>query len=123
MNSRQKTTSPSSLIGIAKSRPADSFALVIANFADDWRVDCGGHKGFGSGALKINGKIFAMISSKEAFVIKLPASRVDELVRDGTAQHFDDGRGKKMKEWLALNGKQELWIKLAIEAYRFVGKL
>jgi len=64
---------------------------------------------------------FSMISSKGEFVVKLPAHRVDELVRDGTGQHFDAGHGKKMKEWLALSGKPEMWIELARDARHFVG--
>jgi hypothetical protein len=103
------------------SRSADSFDAIVAAFTNDRRVAYGGGKGFGSGALKVDGKIFAMISSKGEFVVKLPAHRVDELVREGTGQHFDPGRGKKMKEWLALSGKPELWIALAMEARRFVG--
>jgi len=103
------------------SSSADSFAAVVATFTRDRRVVYGGGKGFGSGALKVDGKIFAMISSKGEFVVKLPAHRVDELVCDGTGQHFDSGRGKKMKEWLALSGKPEMWIELATEARQFVG--
>lgn len=90
-------------------------------FALDRRVVYGGGKGFGSGALKVDGKIFAMISSKGLFVAKLPAQRVEELIRDGKGQYFDAGRGKKMKEWLALEGMPGLWIELAQEARQFVG--
>jgi len=93
----------------------------VATFTRDRRVVYGGGKGFGSGALKVDGKIFAMISSKGEFVVKLPAHRVDQLVRDGTGQNFDPGHGKKMKEWLALNGKPEMWIELAADARQFVG--
>ena len=121
MTSRRKATSPSSRIGDVTTGSADSFDVVVASFANDGRVICGGRKGFGSSALKVDGKIFAMISSNGDFVVKLPAYRVDELVRDGTAQHFEAGRGKKMKEWLALSGNRELWINLAKEAHMFVG--
>jgi hypothetical protein len=100
---------------------ADSFGAIVATFTCDRRVVYGGGKGFGSGALKVDGKIFAMISSKGEFVVKLPAHRVDELVRDGTAQHFDPGRGEKMKEWIALNGKPDIWLELATEGRQFVG--
>jgi len=51
-----------------------------------------------------------------------PAQRVDELVRDGTGQHFDPGRGKKMKEWISLGSISEMWIELATESRLFVGK-
>lgn len=41
--------------------------------------------GFGSSALKVGGRIFAMLSSRGDFVIKLPRARVDALIasRDG----------------------------------------
>jgi hypothetical protein len=101
--------------------PSGPFAPVAHAFALDRRVVYGGVKGFGSGALKVDGKIFAMISSKGQFVAKLPAERVEELIRDGKGQYFDAGRGKKMKEWLALADMPGLWIELAKEARQFVG--
>lgn len=100
---------------------AEAFEAIAATFTCDRRVVYGGGKGFGSGALKVDGKIFAMISSKGNFVVKLPAHRVKELVRDGTGQHFDPGRGKKMKEWLAFTGESKMWIELAREARQYVG--
>lgn len=100
---------------------SDAFEPVVRAFTRDRRVVYGGGKGFGSGALKVDGKIFAMISSKGRFVVKLPADRVEALVGDGTGEHFDAGRGKKMKEWLAVTGEPKLWIKLAKEARQFVG--
>jgi hypothetical protein len=51
----------------------------------------------------------------------LPKERVDELVRDGTGAYFDPGHGRLMKEWVALNDADELWLDLAKDAKRFVG--
>jgi len=76
--------------------------------------------GFGSHALKVNGKIFAMLSSHGQYVVKLPAARVNELVSSGSGQHFDAGKGKPMKEWLAISGREDVWMMLAKEAYEFV---
>ncbi len=59
------------------------FDRVADAFAGDRQVSLGGKKGFCSGALKVNGKIFAMMSSKGEFVVKLPKARVDELVASG----------------------------------------
>jgi hypothetical protein len=81
-----------------------------------------GGKGFGATALKVNGKIFAMLSSKQQFVIKLPRERVAELARAGRAQLFDPGQRKLMKEWLAVDGAPARWLALAREARRFVGQ-
>jgi hypothetical protein len=77
-------------------------------------------KGFGSRALKVNGRIFAMVASKGQFVLKLPPERVAELVDAGAGTYFDAGKGKPMKEWLALSGSPAIWLKLAKEAFEFV---
>ncbi len=76
---------------------------------------------FGHAALKVNDKIFAMVSSKGAFVVKLPKHRVAELERAGAGTRFQTGAGSPMKEWLAVDASTELdWAELAREALRFV---
>jgi hypothetical protein len=87
-------------------------------FASDPRVTFGG-QGFGSRALKLDGRIFAMLSSKGRFVVKLPRNRVVELMRLGQGEYFDTGRDRIMKEWLAVSGDPASWPGLAREAYRF----
>lgn len=78
--------------------------------------------GFGSSALKVGGKIFAMLSSHGEFVVKLPRDRVDVLVASGEGRRFDPGRGRLMKEWLALRPASGLdWASVAEEAMAFVG--
>src|SRR5262245_16065423 len=77
-------------------------------------------KGFGSGALRVGGKIFAMLSH-ERLVVKLPAARVDELVAAGEGVRFDANKGTPMKEWLSLDPESRLsWQQLAREALDFV---
>ena len=77
---------------------------------------------FGSSALKVGGKIFAMISSSGEFVVKLPAARVTELEQAAAGVRFQAGRGRPMKEWFALDpGSRKPWLSLAREALRFVG--
>jgi hypothetical protein len=54
--------------------------------------------------------------------VKLPRQRVEELItsRDGLA--FDAGKGRPMKEWLAVRPTSSLdWTSLAEEALAFVG--
>jgi hypothetical protein len=97
------------------------FAKVIAYFAEDRAVEYGGGRGFGSAVLKVNGKIFAMISSGGAFVAKPPRERVTELVSAGAAEYFNPGSGRLMKEWAACRGRPEVWLALATQARRFVG--
>jgi hypothetical protein len=97
-----------------------AFSKVVGAFVDDKRVVYGGGKGFGSNALKFDGKLFAMVSAKGKFVAKLPAQRVDDLVRQGIGEYFTSGGGRSMKEWLALYGNYSIWINLAKEARTFV---
>lgn len=79
-----------------------------------------GHR-FGSSGLKINGKIFAMVSSKGHFVVKLSRERVDALVRARVGKPFDPGHGRLMKEWLAVQSAGEArCLALAREAMVFV---
>jgi TfoX/Sxy family transcriptional regulator of competence genes len=93
-------------------------ARVAEAFAKDPQVTFG--KMFSSMGLKVGGKIFAMFV-KGAFVAKLAKERVEELVRRRTGVHFDPGHGRLMKEWVAVEGTEELWGDLARKAKRFVG--
>jgi hypothetical protein len=82
-----------------------------------------GKKGFGSSALQVNKKIFAMLSFEREFVVKLPKQRVDELVAAGSGERFDPGHGRTMKEWIALGlDADEDWLMLAKEAMEYVGR-
>jgi TfoX-like protein len=74
---------------------------------------------FGSAALKVGGKIFAM-AAQGTLVLKLPESRVDALVAAGRGTRFDPGHGRLMKEWVSLHGAEDRWLTLAREARAFV---
>ncbi len=76
-------------------------------------------RGFGSGTLKVNGRIFALLSSRGQFVVKLPRRRVDELVLAGVGERFDPGHGRLQREWLAAGSED--WEALAREALAYVG--
>jgi hypothetical protein len=79
-------------------------------------------RGFGSGALRARGKIFAMCVDGE-LVVKLPAARVSALVDDGAGVRFDGNKGTPMKEWFRLAPGSALdWSELAREALAFVNK-
>ncbi len=94
-------------------------ARLVRAFARDRQVSHGG-KGFGSAALKVGGKIFAMIDSRGTFVVKLPADRVAQLIAQGQGSLFDAGKGKPMKEWVTCTGPPASWLALAREACAFV---
>jgi hypothetical protein len=76
---------------------------------------------FGTKALRVRGRIFAMVS-RGMLVLKLPSDRVVELIGSGCGHPFDAGKGRPMKEWLSLSpGRQAGWLDLACEALEFVG--
>ena len=74
---------------------------------------------FGSNALKVDGKIFAMLVRGE-LVVKLPRGSVDDLVSAGKGVPFDAGKGRPMKEWLVVRAPERAWLALAREAHAFV---
>ncbi len=102
----------------------ERFAALVEAFAGNSDVEGPGaprRPGFGSGALKINGSIFAMISGGR-LVVKLPRRRVADLIGNGTGSPFDAGKGRPMKEWLAVAADDDAtWLRLAREALEFVG--
>jgi hypothetical protein len=76
---------------------------------------------FGSSALRVHGRIFAMVS-RGRLVLKLPPKRVSELIDSGAGGPYDAGKGRPMKEWVSLDpGRQDRWLVLATEALEFVG--
>jgi hypothetical protein len=77
-------------------------------------------RGFGSNALKINHKIFAMLVG-DRLVVKLPRARVTELIETGRGQPFDSGKGTPLKEWVVLAGDESECRALVVEAQGFVG--
>lgn len=117
--------------GAAPATPDDPrFMAVLAAFAADparaavaeryaANQIAGGRRKFGSRALQVNDKIFAMLSHGR-FVVKLPGPRVTALVAAGDGVPFDPGHGRKMKQWLSITSARVSWIDLAMEAYAFV---
>jgi len=91
------------------------FAAVVKALRGEPDVTYGG-KGFGASALKLDDKIFAMWTSRAAFVVKLDKSRVAELVGQKQGTYFDPGRGRLMKEWLEVTAPRTAWLRLAKEA-------
>lgn len=100
---------------------AELFGALCEEFAGTAGVSVpgSGGRGFGSSALKINNSIFAMLVG-DRLVVKLPRSRVTELIGLGVGEPFDAGKGKPMKEWVGLLGDEETSRQLVAEALSFV---
>ncbi len=102
------------LLGAFRADPA------LAPVIDAYEKQTGepGRK-FGSNALKVNGKLFALFT-QGTLVVKLSKDRVVALVDAGTGEAFDPGHGRVMKEWLTVTSAKASWIDLAREAHGFV---
>ncbi|HEY7093663.1 MAG TPA: TfoX/Sxy family protein [Ktedonobacterales bacterium] len=106
--------------------PADYFDALAETFAAAPDVtlptdDPTAKRGFGSSALKVKDKIFAMLVG-DRLVVKLPRARVDALVASGDGARFDPRHdGRVMKEWFVVApGHEDEWQTLAQEAMRYV---
>jgi hypothetical protein len=101
--------------------PEERFEKLVAQYATVGGVTPPDETGgFGSGALRFNGRIFAMFV-RGRLVLKLPKGRVDELVAAGQGVRFDANKGTPMKEWLSLDPASRLaWQSLSEEAFAFV---
>ena len=81
-----------------------------------------GKRGFGSDALQVEGRIFAMVT-RGGVVLKLPAEQVRGLIASGQGSPFDAGKGRPMREWVVLErGAHERLLPLAVEARAFVSR-
>lgn len=100
----------------------ERYEELTAHFSDTEGVTLPhGGKGFGRSALRFRGKIFAMLVRGQ-LVVKLPASRVDELVQTGNGARFDANKGTPMREWFAAYDQCAVpWRVLATEALDFAG--
>jgi hypothetical protein len=101
---------------------APAFVALITEFTNSPRVSYGG-RGFGARALRVDGRIFAMLDSKGRFVVKLPRTRADDLHARGQAIHFEPVPGRPMKEWLVVTDVKASWLALAREAHQYVANL
>ena len=96
------------------------FAALAETLRGRHGVTVGGGRGFGSDALQVEGRIFAMVSGGR-LVLKLPAQRVADLIASGDGAPFDAGKGRPMREWVALAQDAAVpWEALGEEALTFV---
>lgn len=123
MKAKAKSSSARARAKRAVRTETGGFGAVVEAFASDPQVTPpGSGKGFGSRTLKVKKRIFAMMSSKAQFVVKLPSVRAAELVASARATYFDPGHGRPMKQWVVVTGGSHLWTPLAKEARDFVAR-
>jgi len=107
-------------MGVGRGSDAErSFAAL----ADDLLADPDVTEGTGFGSkpgLRVHRKIFAMLVQGQ-LVVKLPPSRCAQLRDDGDAAAFDAGKGRPMREWIAVGADSTgRWPDLAAEALGYV---
>ena len=109
----------------APNSPEERFEALVEEFISDSNVTLPDgpqpKNRFGSSALRIHNKIFAMLTGGR-LVVKLPKARVDALIASGDGERFDPRHdGRLMKEWFSLAPTSEqAWLPLAREALDFV---
>lgn len=93
----------------------EAYAKIVHSLRAEPGVTLGARRGFGEGALTRGGKIFAMLTSRGEFVVKLTRERIDDLVTQGVGRRFTAGKGREMREWLVVERKSQA-LPLAREA-------
>lgn len=104
----------------SKGKAPEDWFLAIAETLGAAVPGTSVNKGFGSRALKVNGKIYASLT-RGRLLLKLPRHRVDELVRLNIGVPFSTGASRVKKEWLTVNmAYARRWLRLAEEAREYV---
>jgi hypothetical protein len=71
--------------------------------------------------LSVNGKIFAMLTGDNKFVVKLPEDKATALVGRGIGNNWAPGNRKPMKEWVSITpGKTISLFEITQQAYEYV---
>jgi hypothetical protein len=97
-----------------------AWTALVRGFADDPDValPSGSRGKFGATALKVDGKIFAMLV-QGALVVKLPGADIEAAIAAHQGQRLAM-RGRVMKEWLVVSEAPRRWLALARRARAFV---
>ena len=78
---------------------------------------------FGHGSLEVDDKVFAFTRPDESAALKLPPTRIAELLADGEVRHLTMGE-RTMREWVVIpNIAAPHNLKLLKEAMAYVASL
>jgi hypothetical protein len=78
---------------------------------------------FSTDGLRVHGKVFAFVSHDGALIVKLPQTRIDDLIDTADAARMSM-RGREMREWATVPiDRAESWPALVDEARDFVASL
>lgn len=102
------------------SEAATAYAALARRFIGQPRVSLPAEKAgkFGSNALKVDGKVFAMLV-KGALAVKLSPAEVESATIAGHGEPLAMGR-RVMKEWLLVSEASQRWYAIAERARAFV---
>jgi hypothetical protein len=100
---------------------AAAYAALARRFLDQPRVTLpADQRGkFGSNALKVDGKIFAMLI-RGSLAVKLSPVEVEAATMAGRGEPLAMGRGRVMKGWLVVKEPPQRWYAVAERARAFV---
>jgi hypothetical protein len=94
--------------------PQNTFDRLAEQFLTDPRTQ--GGRIFGATALKLDGKVFAMLV-KGDLVVKLPTGEAGDLVDAGVGTYFDPGHGRPLRQWITVPATYApRWHRLAEQA-------
>ena len=101
-----------------KASPEELYRTLAQRFGADLHIPRG--RGFGSDALKAEGKIFASLSHGR-LLIRLPLERVKALIEAKLCEPFSTGPGRVKKEWVTVAPSSlEEWVRLSEESRCYV---
>ncbi len=62
-------------------------------------------------------------ATDKRFAIKLSVSRAEDLMSAKVGKRLRPAPDRSFWEWLELTGKEDSWLELALEAYRYVSSV
>jgi hypothetical protein len=96
----------------------EAYRSTVERLCEDPRVT--ETRMMGMPALKRVGKLFGGFHD-EALIVRLGRQRVDELIAADLGSAFDpSGRGRPMKDWIAIPLPADAWNDLATEASAYL---